>query len=261
MTRPVALLLLGGTQEARALAHDLTGVSSLRVVTSRAGRVRLPGPTDGEVRTGGFGGVDGLASWIRAHSPALVVDATHPFAEQISRHAVAAALRAEGTPLLRLQRPGWTAGPGDDWHRVGDLGAAAALTPTLGSRPFVTTGRQRLSAFIRHPACVGLDILVRCVDEPEDSLPSRVRVLRARGPYTREGERTLFREHGVDVLVTKDSGGESTAAKLHAARDFGVPVVLVDRPPPPPVPTVSTVDEAAAWVRAQAREAQRSTDA
>lgn len=244
------MLLLGGTSEAQDLAARLAGVPTLRVVTSYAGRVRSPRRPDGDLRTGGFGGTDGLAAWLRANAPALVVDATHPFAVQISSHAVDAA-RATGIPLLRLQRPGWTPEPGDQWHRVPELSAAAALLPRLGSRPLLTTGRQGLAAFTGDPACARLDLFVRCVDPPEIALPPRTRLLRARGPYTVPGERALLLEHRIDVLVTKDSGGAATSAKLDAARELGLPVIIVDRPPAPAAPTVATVEEAERWVRDQ----------
>jgi len=239
------LLILGGTGEARALAGRATG---WRVVTSLAGRVRDPRLPEGEVRVGGFGGTEGLAAWLVTEGVGAVVDATHPFASRISASAVAAA-RATGIPLLALHRPGWTDGPGDDWRRVPSVEAAAAALPGLGSRAMLTTGRQSLPAF----AVVQLFFLVRTVDPPGPPLPERHHVVLDRGPYTVEGEAELMREHGIDVLVTKDSGGTMTAAKLVAARERGIPVVMVDRPPlPGGVPRVSTVDEAAAWLRGTA---------
>ena len=156
---------------------------------------------------------------------------------------------AAGVPLLVLRRPGWQAGPGDDWRRVPALPEAAALLPDLGERAFLTTGRQGLGAF------AGLDrtwFLARCVDPPEPPLPARLQVLLDRGPYTVDGELALLREHRIDVLVTKDSGGEQTVAKLTAARTVGIPVVMVSRPPTPAAPTVATVADALAWVLARA---------
>ena len=188
-----------------------------------------------------------MAEWLRSRAPALVVDATHPFATQVSAHAVDAAARTV-SPLLRLQRPGWQAQQGDRWWRVATLGAAADLVPTLGRRPLVTTGRQGLTAFTEHPACSALDLLVRCVEPPRGPMPPRTKVLLARGPFTVAGELTLLREHRIDVVVTKDSGGVETSAKLAAARELGLPVVLVDRPAAPCAATVASVDEALAWV-------------
>ncbi|WP_173053734.1 cobalt-precorrin-6A reductase [Phytohabitans houttuyneae] len=236
------LLILGGTGEARALAARAAG---WRVVTSLAGRVRDPALPEGEVRVGGFGGPDGLAAWLVAEGVGAVVDATHPFASRISASAVSAA-RATGVPLLALHRPGWSERPGDDWRRVPGIAEAAATLPGLGARVMLTTGRQSLAAFAGLP----LFFLVRTVDPPSPPLPARHHLLLDRGPYTVDGEAALMREHAIDVLVTKDSGGEMTAAKLTAARERGIPVVMVDRPARAAgVPTVSTVDDAVAWLR------------
>jgi precorrin-6A/cobalt-precorrin-6A reductase len=236
------LLILGGTGEARALAARAAG---WRVVTSLAGRVRDPRLPEGEVRLGGFGGPEGLAAWLSQERVGAVVDATHPFASRISASAVAAA-RATGVPLLALHRPGWTEGPGDDWRRVPSVEAAAAALPALGERAMLTTGRQSLAAF----ADLGLFFLVRTVDPPSPPLPRRHQLVLDRGPYTVEGEAELMREHAIGVLVTKDSGGALTAAKLVAARQRGMPVVMVDRPPVPEgVQSTSTVDGAAEWLR------------
>jgi precorrin-6A/cobalt-precorrin-6A reductase len=248
------VLVLGGTAEGRALAADLAGRPGLRVVSSLAGRVSHPVLPAGEVRVGGFGGVDGLARWVTAEGVAAVVDATHPFAETISAHAAAACARA-GLPLLRLARPGWTARDGDDWRDAASLAEAAAMLPALGRRVFLTTGRQGLSAF----AGLGrLWFLIRCVDPPPDPLPARCSVLLARGPYTVEAELALMRRHAIDVLVTKNSGGPLTAGKLAAARELGLPVVIVGRPAAPAPASVTGVDEAVSWVLAQARTAVRA---
>jgi precorrin-6A/cobalt-precorrin-6A reductase len=241
------LLVLGGTAEARALAAGLHD-AGVRAVSSLAGRVADPRLPAGEVRIGGFGGPDGLARWLREHDVAAVVDATHPFAERISASAAAACPPA-GVPLLRLERPGWEQRPGDRWHRVAGLAAAAALVPRLGERVLLTTGRQGLGAF------AGVDaawFLVRCVDPPRPPLPRRHEVLLDRGPYTLAGELALVDRHAIDLVVTKDSGGRLTEAKLDAARERGLPVVVVARPPRPAVPTVASVDAALAWACAAA---------
>jgi precorrin-6A/cobalt-precorrin-6A reductase len=221
------VLILGGTSEARALAGDLAGRPGLRVISSLAGRVSRPALPDGEVRVGGFGGAAGLAGWLRAEGVAAVVDATHPFAETISAHAVDACARA-GLPLLRLARPGWLPRDGDDWRDAGSLEQAAAMLPGLGSRVFLTTGRQGLAAF------AGLDrlwFLIRCVDPPAGPMPARR-----------------------EVLLAKDSGGELTAGKLDAARDLGLPVVMIRRPAPAPAAaapqSVPAVPDAVAWLLA-----------
>jgi precorrin-6A/cobalt-precorrin-6A reductase len=233
----LTVLVLGGTAEARALAARLAGRPGMRVVSSLAGRVRNPALPPGEVRIGGFGGVAGLAGWARAEGVDAVVDATHPFAETMSAHAVAACAHA-GLPLLRLTRPGWQPQDGDDWHHVGALAEAAAILPSLGTRVFLTTGRQGLPAFA---ALDTLWFLIRCVDPPSGAMPASREVLLARGPYTREAERALMRRFAINVLVTKDSGGSLTAGKLAAARDLGLPVVMVRRPAASPAPLVGAV--------------------
>ena len=239
------VLVLGGTGEARRLATALVA-EGVDVLSSLAGRVADPVVPPGEVRVGGFGGAAGLTAWLQAHPMQSLVDATHPFAATMTASAAAAA-DATGIPLLRLQRPGWTPQPGDDWRWV-DTPAEAALAVAGFGSVFLTTGRQGLGAF------AGLTgrCLVRSVDPPDPPLPERTTVVLARGPFAVSDELALMRQHGVDVVVTKDSGGGMTAAKLAAARRLGVPVVLIRRPPlPPGVHTVATVEEAVAWVRAR----------
>jgi precorrin-6A/cobalt-precorrin-6A reductase len=240
------LLLLGGTAEARELAAALEA-RGVKAITSLAGRVNNPRLPAGDVRIGGFGGPDALAAWIGEHGIEAVIDATHPFAERISASAAQAAASA-GVDLLRLERPGWTERPGDRWHWVDDLDQAAALVPELGKRVLLTTGRQGLAAFA---GTADAWFLIRCVDPPDPPLPPHSEVLLDRGPYTLEGELHLIDEHTIDVVATKDSGGAHTVAKLDAARQRELPVVLVRRPARPDVPTVATVDEAVAWATAR----------
>ncbi|HWD02831.1 MAG TPA: cobalt-precorrin-6A reductase [Amycolatopsis sp.] len=238
----MTVLVLGGTAEARTLAAELHA-RGVAVVSSLAGRVARPRLPEGEVRVGGFGGVEGLAAWLRDHDVRAVVDATHPFAERIGANAFAATEQT-GIPLLRLARGGWQEQDGDRWHWAGDLAEAAALLPGLGTRVFLTSGRQGLAAF------AGLDslwFLIRCVDPPEPPLPACHEVLLSRGPYEVDGERALLAEHSIDVLVTKDSGGAMTAAKLTAARELGLPVVVVRRPPRPVTAQAADVTEALEW--------------
>jgi precorrin-6A/cobalt-precorrin-6A reductase len=241
------VLILGGTTEGRRLAETLHADGTVRVTSSLAGRVATPRMPPGEVRIGGFGGAEGMARWLREHDVGAVIDATHPFAGTISFHAALAAAEAH-VPLLALRRPGWAPADGDDWHPVGSLEEAADRAAALGSRVFLTTGRMGLASFAHIRDAW---FLVRSVDAPEGACPPRMDVLLDRGPFTLDGERELLRRHRIDVLVTKDSGGAATAPKLTAAREAGVPVVIVRRPPVPDgVPVAGDPEEAAAWLRA-----------
>lgn len=239
------LLLLGGTYESRVLRDELAeAFPGWRVTTSLAGRVDSPGEVAGEVRVGGFGGVDGLVAWLAENDVSAVIDATHPFASRITANAAQACAAAE-MPLLRLERPAWEAGAADDWRHVADAREAAGLADTIGERLLVTIGRQEVSAF----ADVAAWCLLRCVDAPEAPLPARHEVLLDRGPYTLESERALIADRGIDVLVTKNSGGEATSAKLLAAREAGLPVVVIDRPTlPDALDVASSVPEALLWL-------------
>ena len=244
----VRVLVLGGTGEARDLAGRLVQRGDA-VVSSLAGRVSAPALPVGEVRTGGFGGVDGLADHLVTHGYDVVVDATHPFAAQITGNAVAACGRV-GVPLVRLQRPGWSRHPlAGEFTWVDDVDAARLAAEALGVRPFLTTGRQQLETFA---AWDDRYVLARVVDPPDWDVPSTWEVLRARGPYPYAAERELLESRAVDVLLTKDSGGALTEAKLGAAHDLGVPVVVVRRPPVPDgVAVVESVEEAVSAIGAK----------
>ncbi|WP_153812183.1 cobalt-precorrin-6A reductase [Streptomyces sp. SUK 48] len=240
------VLILGGTTEARRLAELLHDAPGLKLTSSLAGRVASPRLPPGETRVGGFGGAEGLAAWLREHAVDVVVDATHPFAGTISFNAAQAAA-ATHVPLLALRRPGWVPVVGDRWHEVDSLEEAARALPALGRRIFLTTGRMGLAAFADLD---DLCFLVRSVDAPEPPHPSRMEVLLGRGPFTLDGERELLRRHRIDVVVTKDSGGAATAPKLVAAREAGLPVVVVRRPlVPGGVPVLPNPGKAAQWVR------------
>jgi precorrin-6A/cobalt-precorrin-6A reductase len=238
------ILVLGGTGEARELAGALDA-DGVPVTSSLAGRIKRPRLPAGAVRIGGFGGSEALARWLRDNGVTAVVDATHPFAERISASAAAACPRA-GVPLLRLARPGWSERPGDRWSWVDDLDAAAAAIPALGERVLLTTGRQGLPAFA---ALEDAWFLVRCVEPPEPPLPLRHQLLLDRGPYNLESELGLIDEHRIDLLITKDSGGTLTEAKLDATRLRGLPVIVIRRPPRLGGAAVSTVAAALAWAR------------
>ncbi|WP_405165072.1 cobalt-precorrin-6A reductase [Nocardia sp. NBC_01499] len=240
---------MGGTREARELADIASGEQGFDIVSSLAGRVRNPLLPVGTVRVGGFGGVDGLREWLVANGIDAVVDATHPFAGIISANAAAAAADLR-LPLAHLRRPSWTAQPGDRWIRVPDLAAAAKTVGELGNRVFLTIGRQGVGAF------AGLTrpwFLIRAIDPPDGALPPRHELLLARGPFAVDDESRLLADRHIDVLVTKDSGGDQTDAKLTAARSAGLPVVMVDRPPLPEGAVVmESVAQVWDWLRSAA---------
>jgi precorrin-6A/cobalt-precorrin-6A reductase len=242
------VLILGGTSEARSLAEQLVQ-ARLSVTSSLAGRVADPALPLGEVRIGGFGGAAGLEDYVRRNDVAVVVDATHPFATTMSASAISACA-ASSVPLLRLTRPGWTQRPGArSWRWVDTYADAAEAARELGTRIFLTTGRTTLQSFT---ALSDLFVLVRLVDAADHPLPARWDVIRARGPYTVDGENRLMTTNGIDVLITKDSGGAMTAPKLAAAASLGVATVMVRRPDVADgadVAQVSAVDQAVQWVQ------------
>lgn len=237
------ILVLGGTGEARALAAELVA-DGADVISSLAGRVQQPRWPEGPVRIGGFGGAAGLAAFLRDDDITAVVDATHPFAATITTNA-AIACEQVGVPRLVLRRPGWDIE--SSWQVVADMPAAAqSVRAWSGESVFLTTGRRDLAVFAdddRH------SFLVRTIDPPEGPVPPRTMLLLDRGPFTLDGERALLRQHGVGLLVTKNSGGSMTAAKLQAARELRVLVVVVQRPPlPEGGEVVSTVNDALTWI-------------
>ncbi|AWD21010.1 cobalt-precorrin-6A reductase [Fuscovulum blasticum] len=238
------LLLLGGTQEAGALARALADAGA-QAIYSYAGRTAAPVAPALPCRVGGFGGADGLAQWLRSEGIAGVIDATHPFAARMSRNAIAACA-ATSIPLLALERPAWTEQPGDDWQRVPDVAAAVAALPEAPARVFLAIGRQNLAAFAARP---GHAYLLRLVDPPEGDLPlPQATVLVDRGPFSEEGDLAMMRQQGVQIVVAKNAGGSGAVAKIVAARTLGLPVVMIDRPALPPRPTVATVDEVLHWI-------------
>ncbi|MXP64148.1 cobalt-precorrin-6A reductase [Roseomonas sp. M0104] len=224
------VLVLGGTTEGAALARALAGHAQLDATLSLAGVTRAPRPQPLPTRIGGFGGVAGLVEYLRAERIGAVVDATHPFAARMTRHAAEAAARC-GVPLLRVDRPAWAPQPGDDWAEFPDMAALMAALGEAPRRVLLTVGQKELAPFRAAP---WHHYVIRSVDPPDPaSLPPGAEVLTATGPFALEEERTLLRRHGVEVLVSKNSGGAAVAAKLVAARERGIPVRLLARPPAP----------------------------
>jgi len=239
----VTILILGGTAEARQLAQALIG-AGYDVLTSLAGRVSAPALPVGRVRIGGFGGVIGLADFLQHHQIDAIIDATHPFAAQISANAEQA-VALTGRPLLRLQRPGWIEHPrAESWTWVPDTPAAREAADSA-ARPFLTIGRQSLEHFL---PWAKRSVVARVVDPPSFIPPPAWTVIQSRGPYEYAAERQLMIDFAVDALLTKDSGGDHTAAKLHAAADLGIPVVIIARPPAGSATPVATVAAVLPWL-------------
>ncbi|MGA9872805.1 MAG: cobalt-precorrin-6A reductase [Rhodococcus sp. (in: high G+C Gram-positive bacteria)] len=239
------VLILGGTAEARALAQRLTSDGRFEVVSSLAGRVARPQLPAGESRVGGFGGAEGLAAWIEENETEVVVDATHPFAAAMSAHASTAA-STRGVALVRLHRREWAPSAGDEWVPARSTSDAAHLLENSFERAFLTIGRQGVGAFA-HASSTWF--LIRSIDPPTGPLPRMHELLSARGPFEVEDEITTMQHHRIDVLVSKNSGGVMTEAKLVAARRLDIPVIMIARPPSPPCDAVAhSVDEVAAWL-------------
>ncbi len=238
------VLVLGGTGEARALAHLLAARPDLEATVSLAGRTRDPAPLPLPTRTGGFGGAAGLQAFLEAEGIDALVDATHPFAERISANAAEAAARA-GVPLLLLGRPPWTPVPGDRWTEVESLDAAAVAIGDRPRRVLLTVGRLGLAAFRAAPQHA---YLVRSIDDPGDLGLPDARLILDRPPFDADTEAGLMRREGIEVLVTKNSGGPATYGKVQAARALGLPVILVRPPARPEVPVVADPAAVLAWI-------------
>jgi precorrin-6A/cobalt-precorrin-6A reductase len=238
------ILILGGTSEARELAGRLVALGH-HVTTSLAGRTRAPMLPLGELRVGKFGGVPGLVGYLKAMRIERLVDATHPYAGLISINAVAAAQQS-GVPLVRYMRPAWEEPEGPGWKHVAGLAEAAETLAPMAT-VLVTTGHEGLELLLARDDC---RLLVRLIEPPEVALPAHAQLILARPPYRLAEERTLMGREGVTALVTKNSGGEATAAKLVAAREMGVEVIMVARPMYGPAVEVGSVDEAVGVVTA-----------
>lgn len=242
MTR---ILILGGTTEASQLAARLAA-EGVPALFSYAGRTAAPVAQPLPMRLGGFGGAEGLAQFLRSEGISHVVDATHPFAAQISRNA-AVACAETATPLLAFERAAWAAGAGDRWTMVADTGAAVSALPKATARVFLAIGKQTLASFAAKPQH---HYLLRLVDAPEGALPlPDAAVVIDRGPFTVEGDLALLRDHGISHIVAKNSGGAGAEAKLIAARALGLPVILIDRPALPARDVARDVAAVMDWLR------------
>ena len=234
------ILILGGTAEARELANRLVAAGH-DVITSLAGRTQDPKLPQGGLRMGKFGGIPGLSAYLRVAGIERLVDATHPYAGMMSINAVAAAL-ATGVPLVRYMRPAWEQQLGDDWITVETASEAAAVLPS-NADVLLTTGHTGLEHFMERDDC---HFIVRTIEAPAMELPRHATLLQSRPPYTLDGEMALMRREEITHLVTKNSGGAQTAAKLDAARRLGVKVIMIARPLYGPATEVADLDAAIA---------------
>jgi precorrin-6A/cobalt-precorrin-6A reductase len=235
---PFRVLILGGTSEASEIASRLAHRSDLSVLSSLAGRVNQPKIPDGPVRIGGFGGADGLIAFLQQERIQAILDATHPFAARISAHAELACNRL-GLPLIVFSRTPWAKHAADLWHLVPDAPGAAAHIAQTSGRVFLAIGRQQLSAFA---ACGNAWFLIRAIDPPDTPLPPNATLILERGPFHLEDELRLLRDHRIDSLVSKNSGGPATYAKIEAARLLGIPVIMIERPQKHSAPWIASSD-------------------
>jgi precorrin-6A/cobalt-precorrin-6A reductase len=238
------VLILGGTTDANQLAAAVAGDARLDPILSYAGSTENPKRPPITWRVGGFGGIDGLIDYLRVEKIERVVDATHPFAAQMSAHAIAACA-ATGVRLLALERAPWRRMPGDRWTEVDDFAAAAEALGAAPRRAFLGIGRTQLAPFAGRPQHF---YLVRLVDPPRAPLPLQAEVIIGRGPFDLAGDRALLTTHRIDIMVTRDAGGDSAYAKIEAARALGLPVLMVRRPLIPAREKVETVAEVLRWL-------------
>jgi precorrin-6A/cobalt-precorrin-6A reductase len=244
------VLILGGSTEASALARLIAGREEIEATFSLAGRTQNPAPLPTPLRVGGFGGIEGLIAYLRRERIEAVIDATHPFAAQMSRHAEAAC-RTLGLSRLVLTRAAWTAVDGDRWLEVADAEEAARTLGRDPRRVFLTVGRLSLPAFAIAPQH---RYIVRAIDEPKGlaALPDH-RLILARPPFRIEDEMRLMREERIDIVISKNSGGEASYAKIAAARELGLPVMMIRRPKGTDGPTLHDPQAALDWISRQGR--------
>jgi precorrin-6A/cobalt-precorrin-6A reductase len=242
------VLILGGTTEASDLTRLLAADSRFDATISLAGRTANPKAQPVRTRIGGFGGADGLVAWLKQDATQAVVDATHPYADQISANAVEACARL-AIPLASIVRPAWELRPGDTWIPVASAEAAADALGPEPRRVFLTLGRLELGAFASAPHH---HYIARTIDPPNDvPLPPDIRLFSGRGPFDCESETTLLAREKIDVLVSKNSGGAATYAKIEAARRLGIPLVMIARPNKPRGHGVESAEAAVIWLEHQ----------
>ncbi|WP_066423812.1 cobalt-precorrin-6A reductase [Anabaena sp. 4-3] len=242
------VLILGGTGDAAELVARVATIPGMEVIASLAGRTRDPTLPAGNVRVGGFGGASGLAEYLRQMQVDVLIDATHPFANQITWNAATAAQEV-GIPRLMLIRPAWEQVAGDRWIDVDSHVSAASVLENQAKRVFLTVGRQELAAFAH---LKDIWFLMRMIDPPgADALVPPGMILCDRGPFALDNEREILIQHNIDIIVSKNSGGNATYAKIIAARELNIPVVIIQRPVTPPGEQVADVDTAVAWLLEQ----------
>jgi precorrin-6A/cobalt-precorrin-6A reductase len=246
------ILVLGGTTEGSALAQLLAKDARFQATLSLAGRTASPRAQPIATRVGGFGGADGLAQWLAAEKVVAVIDATHPYADQISANAVAAC-RQLSIPLVSIVRPPWQPVGGDKWRVVANASAAAAMLGEAPRRVFLSLGRLDLHFFAAAPPH---HYVARVIDPPQQAgLPPQIRFLQARGPFDLAGERKLLVDEKIELIVSKNSGGRATYPKIEAARALGLPVIMIARPDKQAGHVVASPQHALDWL---AHEAPRS---
>lgn len=236
-------LILGGTADASLLAAEIAR-AGIDAVYSYGGRTRAPAGQPLPTRIGGFGGVGGLADYIRREEITHVIDSTHPFAAEMSRNAVAACAET-GTPLIALERAPWTKAPGDNWIEIPDVNAAVAALPEAAANVFLAIGRQHIAPFATRPQHA---YTLRFVDPPDAPLPFAADVIVSRGPFTLEGELEMMRKRSITRIVARNSGGDGARAKIDAARVLGLPVIMIARPQLPERLRIESVAEIMQWL-------------
>jgi precorrin-6A/cobalt-precorrin-6A reductase len=242
------LLILGGTGDANKLARQAAKIDDRQIILSLAGRTetaKKPDPNNSlfSTRIGGFGGIDGLVAYLRQNSIDSIVDATHPFAAQISHHGATAA-QICGIPYLILDRPQWEREIGDNWYEVETIAAAATILPSIATRVFLTIGRQELAAFAH---LEDIWFLMRSIELPQPPTPQGEIILH-QAPFNVEDEQKLLLDYKIGAIVSKNSGGDATYAKIIAAREIGIPVIMVRRPPLPQGDRVRSIEAVLKWL-------------